>query len=144
VAHLIAAERVAPSDILCITFTNKAANELKTRLSELLPHGAHKYLTVRARPLAPSPLRHLCEARQSLSGPKAVRSCMLYGHVRTPAVPLSVRHLPLELLHLLRSISFMIGATCGLGLIRAEVKVRVTCGGAGSLQRPPSPPALPP
>jgi superfamily I DNA/RNA helicase len=47
VAHLIAEERVAPSDILCITFTNKAASELKNRLVDLLPNGAHKYLTVR-------------------------------------------------------------------------------------------------
>lgn len=66
VAHLIAAERVAPSDILCITFTNKAANELKTRLSTLLPHGAHKYLTVRAHPLTCLEAV-VCEQREMLS-----------------------------------------------------------------------------
>ena len=39
---------VSPSDILCLTFTNKAANEMKERLKTLLPNGGHEYLTVSA------------------------------------------------------------------------------------------------
>eukprot|EP00976_Prorocentrum_cordatum_P037605 764181-Prorocentrum_minimum.AAC.2 len=58
VAHLIAHEGVSPSDILCLTFTNKAANEMKGRLSTLLPNGAHEYLTVSAPKIVTQPCLH--------------------------------------------------------------------------------------
>ena len=37
VAHLIKEREVSPKAILCITFTNKAAEELKSRLGQMLP-----------------------------------------------------------------------------------------------------------
>ena len=40
VAHLIAAGGVKPNEILAITFTNKAAGEMRTRLEDLLGHVA--------------------------------------------------------------------------------------------------------
>ncbi|MBL1352793.1 MAG: UvrD-helicase domain-containing protein, partial [Zetaproteobacteria bacterium] len=36
IGHLISAQRIAPHRILAVTFTNKAAAELKTRLSDLM------------------------------------------------------------------------------------------------------------
>ncbi|PJC69503.1 MAG: DNA helicase II, partial [Zetaproteobacteria bacterium CG_4_8_14_3_um_filter_59_5] len=36
IAHLIADRRVAPHRILAVTFTNKAATELKTRLNQMI------------------------------------------------------------------------------------------------------------
>ena len=40
VAHLIAAAGAKPNEILAITFTNKAAGEMRTRLEDLLGHTA--------------------------------------------------------------------------------------------------------
>jgi DNA helicase-2/ATP-dependent DNA helicase PcrA len=40
IAHLIEIERAAPKSILAVTFTNKAASELKTRLKATLGNGA--------------------------------------------------------------------------------------------------------
>jgi DNA helicase II / ATP-dependent DNA helicase PcrA len=42
VAHLIAAVGVQPNEILAITFTNKAAGEMKSRLEDLLPEVARR------------------------------------------------------------------------------------------------------
>jgi DNA helicase-2/ATP-dependent DNA helicase PcrA len=42
VAHLISASGVKPNEILAITFTNKAANEMKERLEDLLPNVARR------------------------------------------------------------------------------------------------------
>jgi DNA helicase-2/ATP-dependent DNA helicase PcrA len=42
VAHLISACGVKPNEILAITFTNKAANEMKERLEDLLPNVARR------------------------------------------------------------------------------------------------------
>jgi ATP-dependent DNA helicase UvrD/PcrA len=38
VAHLIATQGAKPNEILAITFTNKAAGEMRTRLEDLLGH----------------------------------------------------------------------------------------------------------
>jgi ATP-dependent DNA helicase Rep len=40
IAHLIAAHQVEPDGIAAITFTNKAANEMQSRVADLLPKGA--------------------------------------------------------------------------------------------------------
>lgn len=39
-------QNVSPWDIMCITFTNKAANEIDSRLSKLMTNGENKFLTV--------------------------------------------------------------------------------------------------
>jgi DNA helicase II / ATP-dependent DNA helicase PcrA len=39
VAHLIEARKVAPQSVLAVTFTNKAADQMKTRIRRLLPAG---------------------------------------------------------------------------------------------------------
>ncbi len=39
IAHLIAAGHAQPDEVLAVTFTNKAANELKERLGHLMTHG---------------------------------------------------------------------------------------------------------
>jgi DNA helicase-2/ATP-dependent DNA helicase PcrA len=42
VAHLISAVGIEPNEILAITFTNKAAGEMRTRLEDLLPEVARR------------------------------------------------------------------------------------------------------
>ena len=42
VAHLIRACGVKPNEILAITFTNKAAGEMRSRLEDLLPEVARR------------------------------------------------------------------------------------------------------
>ncbi|MCE7988308.1 MAG: AAA family ATPase [Caldilinea sp. CFX5] len=46
-AHLVCAKGVAPAAILAITFTNKAAAEMKARLKGLLGHALAERLTIR-------------------------------------------------------------------------------------------------
>ncbi|HEV2713007.1 MAG TPA: UvrD-helicase domain-containing protein, partial [Gaiellaceae bacterium] len=42
VAHLIAAVGIEPNEVLAITFTNKAAGEMRSRLEDLLPEVARR------------------------------------------------------------------------------------------------------
>ena len=45
IAHLIC-EQVPPSRIIAVTFTNKAANEMKERLSQMLGAVSYTHLTL--------------------------------------------------------------------------------------------------
>ena len=39
IAHLIASKRAAPGEILALTFTDKAADEMETRVDQIVPYG---------------------------------------------------------------------------------------------------------
>ena len=39
IEHLILEKKVSPSNILALTFTEKAASEMETRVDEILPYG---------------------------------------------------------------------------------------------------------
>ncbi|KAK3266366.1 hypothetical protein CYMTET_25004 [Cymbomonas tetramitiformis] len=72
VAHLLSTEEVDPSQILCITFTNKAAGELKERLSTLLgEQGQHRKLAVGTfHSLAARMLRQMLRKPMPPEGPQ--------------------------------------------------------------------------